>query len=79
MDKLDQAIVALKAEGKRLEEELTQVRSAIAALQGINNNGRRMTAGHARRTISAAARKRIVAAQRSRWSKWRAAQRKKGA
>jgi len=31
MDKLDQAIVALKAENKRLERELQQVRSAIIA------------------------------------------------
>lgn len=77
MDKLDQAIVALKAESKRLEQELKQVRSAIAALQGASNNSRGMTAIPAGRTLSAASRKRIVAAQKARWAKWRAAQRKK--
>jgi hypothetical protein len=39
MDKLDQAIAALKAENKRWEQEPRQVRTAITALQGVNNNG----------------------------------------
>jgi uncharacterized small protein (DUF1192 family) len=34
MDKLDQAIAALKGENQRLEKQLKQVRSATAALQG---------------------------------------------
>lgn len=73
MDKLDQAIVALKAEGKRLEQELKQVRSAITALQGASNNGIARLSG---RTLSASTRRRIAAAQKARWAKWRA-QRKK--
>jgi len=42
MDKLDQAIAVLKAENKRLENELKAVRAAIAALQtgGRNSHGR---------------------------------------
>ena len=75
MDRLDQAIAALRAEGKRLEQELKQVRTAIAALQGASNNGHGIAARG--RTISAAARRRIVAAQKLRWAKWRAAQRKR--
>jgi len=63
MDKLDQAIAALKIESKRLEGELRKVRSAIADLQGASNNGRGITARLSGRTMSAAARKRIVVAQ----------------
>jgi cell division septum initiation protein DivIVA len=78
MDKLDQAIAALKAENKRLEQELNRVRAAIAALQGAANNGRGIKPSSGR-TISAAARRRIAAAQKARWAKWRAAQRKQAA
>jgi len=65
MDKLDQAIAVLKAENKRLENELKAVRAAITALQtgGRNSHGR---------TMSASARRKIAAAQRTRWAKWRA-------
>jgi hypothetical protein len=79
MDKLHQAIAALKAENKRLEQELRKVRSAIAALQGANKNGRGITARLPGRTMSDAARRRIAAAQKARWAKWRAAQRKRSA
>ena len=79
MDKLDQAIAALKAENQRLEQELKKVRGAIAALQGATNNGRGITAKRSRRAISASARRRIGAAQKARWANWRAAQRKKAA
>jgi hypothetical protein len=77
MDKLDQAIAALKAENKRLEQELEKVRGAIAALQRITNGGRGITARLSGRMMSASGRRRIAAAQKARWSKWRAAQRKK--
>jgi hypothetical protein len=65
MDKLDQAIAALKVENKRLENELKAVRAAIAALQVSGKNGHR-------RTMSASARRKIAAAQRARWAKVRA-------
>jgi hypothetical protein len=65
MDKLDQAITVLKAENKRLENELKAVRAAIAALQTGGRNG------HGR-TMSASAQRGIAAAQRTRWAKWRA-------
>lgn len=64
MDKLDRAITALKAENKRLENELNAVRAAIDALQTGGRNG------HGR-TLSASARRKIAAAQRTR-AKWRA-------
>jgi hypothetical protein len=79
MDKLDQAIAMLKVEYKRLEKELNQVRAAITALQDVSSNSRGITARRSRRTMSASARRRIVVAQKARWAKWRAAQRKKAA
>jgi hypothetical protein len=79
MDRLDQATAALKAENKRLVQQLNQVGAAIAALKGITNNGRGMTSTRSGRTMSATGRKRIAAAQKARWAKWRAAQRKKAA
>ncbi len=81
MDKLDQALAALKGENQRLEKQLKQVQSAIAALQGITNNSRGsiITTSRSVRRISAAARKRIAAAQKARWAKWRAEQRKRAA
>jgi hypothetical protein len=78
MDKLDQAIAALKAENKRLVQQLNQVRAAIAALRGITNNGREMKARLSGRTMSASGRKRIAAAQKAHWAEWRAAQKKAG-
>jgi hypothetical protein len=79
VDRLAQAIAALKAENKRLLQELKQVRAAITALQGGSNNGRGITARRSGRTMSASARRRIAAAQRTRWAEWRAAQRKSAA
>jgi ABC-type transporter Mla subunit MlaD len=57
MDRLDQAVTALKAESKRLEQQLQQVRSAIAALRSASSNGRGMTASRAGRTMPATAAK----------------------
>ena len=76
MDKLDQAIAALKIESKRLEQELRKVRSALAALQGASDNGRGITPRLSGRTMSVAARRRIAAAQKARWTKWRKENRK---
>ena len=52
MDKLDQAIAALKIESNRLEQELRKVRSALAALQGASDNGRGITPRLSGRTMS---------------------------
>ena len=51
----------------------------ITALQGTSNDGRGITARLSGRTLSASARQRIAAAQKARWAKWRAAQRKNAA
>jgi hypothetical protein len=77
MDKLDHAIAMLKVENKRLEKELNQIRAAITALQGVSSNSRGIAARLSGRAMSASGRRRIVAAQKARWAKWRAAQRKK--
>ena len=69
----------IKAETKQLEQELKQLRSAITALQDASNNGRGITARLSGRKLSASARRRIAAAQKARWAKWRAAQRKSAA
>jgi hypothetical protein len=79
VDRIDQAIAALKAETRRLEQELKQVRAAITGLEGASNNGRGITARLSGRTLSASARRRIAAAQKARWAKWRTAQRKRAA
>jgi hypothetical protein len=70
MDGLAQAIAALKAENKRLEQKLQNVRVAIAALQEITNSQHRM-ASRRSRVMTATGRRRIAAAQRARWAKWR--------
>ncbi len=79
MSTLDQVLAELKAEDNRLENQLKQVRSAIAALQGISSNGSRRSATRIvkRRKMSAWARRRIAAAQKARWAKWKAARTKK--
>ena len=72
---LDQAITTLRAENKRLQDQLKQVQIAIATLRGIGSNGGNGTS----RRMSAAGRKRISRAQKARWAKWKAQQRKKAA
>lgn len=65
------------ARGK-LQNELSSIESAIAALQG-NNGASRSTTGNStrpRRFMSVAARRRIAAAQRARWAKWKAAKKR---
>jgi hypothetical protein len=73
---LDQVLAELKSENSKLENQLKQVRTAIAALQGISSNGHERRNGN-RRTMSLSARRRIAAAQKARWAKWKAARRKK--
>jgi hypothetical protein len=79
MDKLAQAIATLKAESKRLGQELRQIQAGITALETASNNGRGITTWLSGRTLSASTRKRIAAAQKARWAKWRAARRRNAA
>ena len=74
------AVVAnLRAERDRAQKTVQQIDAALAALNGLgykgSKTGRRLSGG--RRTMSVAARRRIAAAQRARWAKWKAAQKKK--
>ena len=82
MSTLDQVLADLKSENNRMENQLKQLRSAIAALQGISSNSRQRRNGNGhtisasasngtRRTMSASARRRIAAAQKARWAKWK--------
>jgi hypothetical protein len=76
MANLNQIIIDLQNEDKRLEGELKQVRGALSVLRGLHSsgNGRVSAIGKLvrRRRLSAAARKRIADAQRARWAKWKA-------
>ena len=70
MPNLNQVIAGLQGEYRRLEAELSRVRSALAALRGLSGGKGSML--RPRRRLSAAARKRIADAQRARWAKVRA-------
>lgn len=77
MSSMNQVVQQLHAQRKRAEQELEKLNLAIRALTSIDG-----TAGLSKLTIrrkprfSAAARARIAAAQRARWAKIKAAQRK---
>ena len=59
-------------------EQLDQALAALGSINGLRSRGRSPhKAGRKGQTISAAARKRIAVAQRARWAKWKAAQKKK--
>jgi beta-phosphoglucomutase-like phosphatase (HAD superfamily) len=75
-------IGALKQEASRLEQQLTAVQGAIAALNGTAKTA--VSLGHAssqrgtktRRTLSAAGRARMSRAAKARWAKIKAEQSK---
>jgi hypothetical protein len=65
-------------EAQKNVEQLDQALAALGSVDGLRSRGRSsQKVGRKGRTMSAAARKRIAAAQRARWSKWKAAQKKK--
>ncbi len=81
MANLQQMLKELDAEHNRMQQQLRRLEAAIEALRNVNHTGR--LAGptvrrsrNARRKLSAAARSRIAAAQRARWAKLRAQQKK---
>lgn len=63
----------LQVRKKELQHELRRLDSAISSLKGVSLGGSR---GRRRGRLSAAARKRIADAQRARWAKVRAQQKK---
>ena len=77
---LNAAARQLKMERDQTRIKLEQLDAALKALGGVGGLSRRSvpsgTSGR-RRIMSAAARKRIAAAQRARWAKWRAANKKR--
>jgi hypothetical protein len=73
----------LRKERNQAQKRIEQLDQALKALTGVGGpsvtGGRRgrNNISQKRRTMSDAARKRIAAAQRARWAKWKAAQRRK--
>jgi len=81
MLKLNKVVQQLKKEREQTQARLSQLDTALKVLgevgpTGLRGNGRRMRSA-SRTPMSAAAKRRIAAAQRARWAKWRAAQKKK--
>ncbi len=67
-----------RSEAQKQVEQLDQALAALGSIDGLRSRGRSsQKVGRKDRTLSAAARKRIAAAQRARWAKWKAAQKKK--
>ena len=65
-------------QAQRQVEQLNQALAALGSLDGLRSRGRSSQAvGRKGRIMSVAARKRIALAQRARWAKWKAAQKKK--
>ena len=74
MSNLDHVLQQLREERGRAQQELEQLDSAIAALEGFGGNTRRArTSSRAGRVVSALARQRMATAQRARWAKVRQA------
>jgi hypothetical protein len=64
-------------EAHKRVEQLDRALAALGSLDGLRARGRSpKRIGRKRRTMSATARRKIGAAQRARWVKWKAAQRK---
>jgi hypothetical protein len=81
MSNLAKVVVQLRkqrAEAEKQVEQLDQALAALGSIDGLRSRGRNSrNVGRKGPTMSAAARKRIAAAQRARWARWKAAQKKK--
>jgi hypothetical protein len=80
MSNLAKVVVQLRQQRAEAQKQVEQLDQALAArsIDGLRSPGRNSRAvGGKGRTMSAAARRRIAAAQRARWAKWKAAQKKK--
>jgi len=77
MPDLSTILTDLQSRRKEIQHELHSLESAISALKGVSPSGsQRMTGTRRRPRLSAAARKRIADAQRARWAKVHAQQKK---
>jgi hypothetical protein len=79
---LSKVVPQLKQERDQTRARLGRLDTALKVLEGVEIAGRNSAPGWTaasggRRTMSVAARKRIAAAQRARWAKWKASQKKK--
>ena|SRR6266567_2617477 len=77
---LSKVIHHLKQERDQTRARLDQLDTALKVLENVGTAGRRSGRGATsakRRTMSASARRRLAVAQRARWAKWKAAQKKK--
>ena len=75
MPNLRRAVEQLRSERDALQQEIDQLDKAISTLKGLSGLGRTERRG-GKRHLSAAARKRIADAQRARWAKWKATQKR---
>ena len=74
---IQNVVQQLDRERIRLQTELSKVTAALTAFGRVYLEGSKPGKGHRKRdTISAAGRKRIAAAQRARWAKVKAKQKK---
>ena len=67
MSNLAKIVSDLQTQRKRVQQDLTKLDAALAALQGSAGAKLRKP----RRSMSAASRRKIAAAQRARWAKWK--------
>ena len=78
---LSKVVRQLKDEREQTRAKLDQLDAALKVLGGVGLGGREVagkrSASGNRKPLTAAARKRIAVAQRARWAKWKAAQKKK--
>jgi len=84
MSNLANVVQQLRNERDQAQRRIEQLDGALKALAGLSGvrgttvgRGRGKRPSETRRTMSAAARKRVASAQRARWAKWKAAQRRK--
>ena len=73
MPSLTGVLSQLQAERQKMLKEVSKLDHAIGVIRGLNGSSG-ASAGRSR--MSLAARRRIAAAQRVRWAKWKAAQKK---
>jgi len=73
MANLSSIIAQLKQERDRVEQQLSGLNAALTAFAGVYGGGKPI---RKRRKMSAKSRAKIAAAQRLRWAKFRAKQRK---
>jgi hypothetical protein len=75
MPSLTGVLSQLQVERQKMLKEVSKLDHAIGVIRGLNHTTGSLSA-RPRSRMSLAARRRIAAAQRVRWAKWKAAQKK---